>query len=71
MLLGSLSNEDDYDSIENVAKRMRFASFQTSSRLFAPAQQLYAIFPEVKFLRTSSRFKKTKENSSSYFHLRH
>ena len=32
MLLGSLSNEDDYDSIENVAKRMRFASFQTSSR---------------------------------------
>ena len=40
MLLGSLSNEDDYDSIENVAKRMRFASFQTSSRLFAPAQRV-------------------------------
>ena len=68
MLLGSLSNEDDYDSIENVAKRMRFASFQTSPRLFAPAK---AIFPGVKVLRTSSRFKKTKENSSSYFHLRH
>ena len=40
MLLGSLSNEDDYDSIEDVAKRMRFASFQTSSRLFGPAQRV-------------------------------
>ena len=38
MLLGSLSNKDDYDSIENVAKRMRFASFQTSSRLLGPTQ---------------------------------
>ena len=38
MLLGSLSNEDDYESNENVAKRMRFASFQTSSRQFGPAQ---------------------------------
>ena len=38
MLLGSLSNEDDYDSIEDVAKRMRFASFQPSSRPFEPAQ---------------------------------
>ena len=40
MLLGSLSNEDDYGSVENVAKRKRFASFQTSSRLFAPAQRV-------------------------------
>ena len=40
MLLGSLSNEDDYDSIEDVAKRMRFASFQTSWRLFGPAQRV-------------------------------
>ena len=38
MLLGSLRNEDDYESNENVAKRMRFASFQTSSRLFGSAQ---------------------------------
>ena len=38
MLLGSLSNEDDYDGVGNVAKRMRFASFQTSSRLFGSAQ---------------------------------
>ena len=44
------------------------------SRLFEPAQIVKcrpAISPEVEFLRTLSRFKKRKENLSSYVHFLH
>ena len=44
------------------------------SRVFGPAQIVKcrpAISPGVEFLRTLSRFKKRKENLSSYLHFLH
>ena len=49
--LARLSSHDE-DGSENVAKKNEFASFQTSSRLFGPAQfvKCRAISPGVEFL---------------------
>ena len=67
LLLGTLSKDDD-DGSEKVGKKMNLRSFKLN-RVFGPAQyvKMQATFPEVEFLR----FKKRKENSSSYVHVLH
>ena len=40
MLLGSLSNEDDYESNENVAKRMRLHRFKLHRVYLGPLNLL-------------------------------
>ena len=62
--------EDDDDGSVNVGKKMNLRSFKLN-RVFGPAQyvKMQATFPEVEFLRILFRFKKRKENSSSYVHV--
>ena len=70
--LGTLSKDDD-DGSENVTKKKwicvlwnLIASVWTRS-----VCQIQAIFPGVRFLRIIFKFKKRKENSSSYVHVLH
>ena len=67
----STSNDDDEGS-ENVTKKRNLRPFKPYrvylDRLIC---QMWAIFHGVEFLRTLSRFKKRKENSSSYVHVLH
>ena len=75
MLLGTLSNDDD-DGSENVAKKLNSFKNCVLSNLLASIWtrsicQMQATFPGVEFLRILFRFKKRKENSSSYVHVLH
>ena len=71
LLIGTLNKDDDHGS-ENVGKKRicvlsnLFASTWTRS-----IRQMQATFPGVEFLRILVRFKKRKENSSSYVHVLH
>ena len=69
--IGTLSKDDDNGS-ENVGKKMNLRSFKVNC-VFGPAQyvKMQGTFPEVEFLRILFRFKKRKENSSSYVHVLH
>ena len=51
---------------------MNLRSFKVN-RVFGPAQyiKMQATFPEVEFLRILFRFKKRKDNSSSYVYVLH
>ena len=70
-LLGTLSKDDD-DGSKNAGKKWicvlsnLIASIWTRSIC-----QMQATFPGVEFLRILFRFKKRKENSSSYVHVLH
>ena len=68
LILGTLSKEDDDDDSENVCKKINYliASIWTCSIC-----QMQATFPGVEFLRILFKFKKRKENSSSYVHVLH
>ena len=68
LILGTLSKEEDDDDSENVCKKINYliASIWTCSIC-----QMQATFPGVEFLRRLLRFKKRKENSSSYVHVLH
>ena len=68
LILGTLSKEEDDDDSENVCKKINYliASIWTCSIC-----QMQATFPGVEFLRLLLRFKKRKENSSSYVHVLH
>ena len=69
--LGTLSNHDDYGS-ENVAKKMNLSSFKLNRVYLDPLKfQMPETFPGVKFLMILFRFKKRKQNSSSYVHALH
>ena len=70
-VLGTLSNDDD-DRSENVAKKMNLSSFKLNRVYLDPIKcQMQATFPGVEFLRILFRFKKRKEDSSSYVHVLH
>ena len=70
-VLGTLSNDDD-DGSENVAKKMNLSSFKLNRVYLDPIKcQMQATFPGVEFLRILFRFKKRKEDSSSYVHVLH
>ena len=64
---GSLSNGGDDGGNENIARKNEFASFQTLSCLFEPAQfvKCRRLFPGVEFLSILSWVKKRQENLSS------
>ena len=62
--LGTLSNDND-DGSKDVAKE-KLRSFRLYRVYLEP---LY--MSRVEFIRTLSRFKKRKENSSSYVHVLH
>ena len=68
-ILGTLSN-DDGGSSENVAKKMNLSSFKLNRVYLDPIKcQMQATFPGVELLRILVRFKKRKEDSSSYVHV--
>ena len=69
--IGTLSKDDD-DGSGNVGKKMNLRSFKLNG-VFGPAQyvKMQATFVKVEFLRILFRFKKRKENSSSYVHVLH
>ena len=70
-ILGTLRNDDD-DGSENVAKKMNLSSFKLNRVYLDPIKcQMQATFPGVEFLRILLRFKKRKEDSSSYVHVLH
>ena len=65
-------SEDDNDGSENVGKKWIYVL----SNLIAPIwprsiRQMQATFPGFEFLRILFRFKKRKENLSSYVHVLH
>ena len=70
--VGTLSNDHDNHGSKNVAKKLicvlsnLIASVWTRSIC-----QMQATFPGVEFLRILFKFKKRKENSSSYVHVLH
>ena len=69
-LLGTLSEDDDNGS-ENV-KKMNLRSFKLNRIYWTRSIcQMQATFPGVEFLTILFRFKKRKENSSSYVHVLH
>ena len=69
-ILGTLSDDDD--GSENVAKKMNLSSFKLNRVYLDPIKcQMQATFPGVEFLRILLRFKKRKEDSSSYVHVLH
>ena len=69
--LGTLSNEDD-DGSENVTEKMNLRSFNLIASIRTRSIcQMQATFPGIEFLRSLFRFKKRKENSSSYVHVLH
>ena len=75
-ILGTLSDDDDDDDdddgSENVAKKMNLSSFKLNRVYLDPIKcQMQATFPGVEFLRILFRFKKRKEDSSSYVHVLH
>ena len=71
VLLGTLSNDDD-DGNENVAKKGNLRSFKLNHVYLDPLNMSNAgEFPGVEFLRILFKFKKRKENSSSYVHVLH
>ena len=72
-ILGTLSNDDDDDGgSENVAKKMNLSSFKLNRVYLDPIKcQMQATFPGVELLRILLRFKKRKEDSSSYVHVLH
>ena len=59
-----LSNDDD-DSSENVAKKLNLPPF----KCYRVYLELLNLSNVGEFLRTLSRFRKEKENSSSYVHF--
>ena len=67
----TLSKDDD-DGSENYSKKMNLRSFKLN-RVYLDHSlcQMQATFPGVEFLRILFRFKKMKENSSSYVHVLH
>jgi len=68
---GTLSNDDD-DGSENFAKkRICVLSNLIASVWTRSICQMQATFPGVEFLRILFKFKKRKENSSSYVHVLH
>ena len=71
-ILGTLSDDDDDDGSENVAKKMNLSSFKLNRVYLDPIKcQMQATFPGVEFLRILCGFKKRKEDSSSYVHVLH
>ena len=69
VVVETLSKDDD-DGIENVDKKMNLRSFKLNPVYLDPSiYQMQATFPGVEFLRILFRFKKGKENSSSYFQV--
>ena len=71
VLLGTLSNDDDHGN-ENVAKKGNLRSFKLNRVYLDPLNMSNAgEFPGVEFLRILFKFKKRKENSSSYVHVFH
>ena len=71
VLLGTLSNDND-DGNENVAKKGNLRSFKLNHVYLDPLNMSNAgEFPGVEFLRILFKFKKRKENSSSYVHVLH
>ena len=69
VVIETLSKDDD-DGIENVDKKMNLRSFKLNRVYLDPLNISNAgSFPGVEFLRILFRFKKGKENSSSYFHV--
>ena len=71
MLLGTLSNDDD-DGSEDVVKKRNLRSFELNHGYLDPLNMSNAgEFPGVEFLRILFKFKKRKENSSSYVHVLH
>ena len=70
-LLGSLRSNDATATRTSLKKWICVLCHL--NRVFGPAQyvKMQATFPEVEFLRILFRFKKRKENSSSYVHVLH
>ena len=72
MLLGTLSNDDDDDSAENVAKKLNLCSFKLSQVYMDPLNMSSASdFSWSWILKILFKFKNRKENSSSYVHVLH
>ena len=70
-LIGTLSKDDD-DGSENVVKKMNLRSFKLNRVYLDPLNMSNAgDFSGVETLRILFRFKKRKENSSSYVHVLH
>ena len=70
-LLGTL-NKDDDDGSEKVGKNVNLGSFKLiASGWTRSICQMQATFPGVEFLRILFKFKKRKENSSSYVYVLH
>ena len=68
---GTLSNDDD-DGSENFAKKTNLPSFKLIASVWTRSIcQMSATFPGVEFVRILFKFKKRKENSSSYVHVLH
>ena len=69
-ILGTLSNDEDDGGSGNVAKKMNLSSFKLNCVYLDPIKcQMQATFPGVELLRILVRFKKRKEDSSSYVHV--
>ena len=72
MLLGTLSNDNDDDSAENVTKKMNLCSFKLSQVYMDPLNMPSAgNFSWSWILKILFKFKNRKENSSSYVHVLH
>ena len=72
MLLGTLSNDDDDDSAENVTKTMNLCFFKLSQVYMDPLNMPSASdFSWSWILKILFKFKNRKENSSSYVHVLH
>ena len=69
--IGTLSKDDD-DGSENVGKKMNLRSFKLNRVYLDPLNMsVQATFHGNEFLRILFRFKKRKENLSSYVHFLH
>ena len=72
MLLGTLSNDDDDDSAENVTKKMNLCSFKLSQVYMDPLNMPSAgDFSWSWILKILFKFKNSKKNSSWYVHVLH
>ena len=71
LLIGTLNKDDDHGSESVGKKRICVLSNLFASTWTRSIRQMQATFPGVEFLRILVRFKKRKENSSSYVHVLH